>query len=58
MTNFFSFETPPIAMRQVIRMASTVDEASKLVDGEKLCEIMKSLNGGIGCSIEEVKCNG
>ena len=45
-------------MRQVIWMASTEDEASKLVEREKLCEITKSLNRRISCSIDRVKYNG
>ena len=45
-------------MSRPIRIAKTADEASKLLDGDQLCEIAALLNGGIGCTIDEVKFNG
>jgi len=45
-------------MRPQIRIASTAEEASTLLNGEKLCQVAALLNGGIDCTIDQVKYDG
>jgi hypothetical protein len=45
-------------MSRPIQIARTVEEASNLLDAERLCEVAALLNGGVSCNIDEVKYDG
>jgi hypothetical protein len=45
-------------MDRPVRIARTAEEASTLLDGERLCKVAASLNEGVRCIIDKVKYSG